>query len=54
MPHPNIKEIDDSIYSKSKPLHSTNIWSYEIDNEVNDPRPIILVPNIINIEHYDL
>jgi len=26
----------------------------DIDNEINDPRPIILVTYIINIEHYDL
>jgi hypothetical protein len=46
--------MDDSIDSKSKPLHSTNIWIDDINNEINDPHPIILVPNIINIEHYDL
>jgi hypothetical protein len=54
MPYPNIKEMDDSINSKSKPLHSTNIWSNDIDNEINDSHPIILVTNTINIEHYDL
>ncbi len=54
MPYPNIEEMDDSIDSKSKPLHSTNIWIDNIDNEINDPRPIILVTNIINIEHYHL
>jgi hypothetical protein len=46
--------MNDSIDSKSKPLHSTNIWTYDIDNEVNDPHPIIHVPDTINIEHYDL
>jgi hypothetical protein len=46
--------MDNSIYSKSKPLHSNNIWTNGIDNEVNDPRPTIFVTNTINIEHYDL
>ncbi len=54
MPYPNIKKMNDSIDSKSKPLHSINIWINNIDNEINDPHPIILVTNIINIEHYDL
>jgi hypothetical protein len=53
MPYPNTKEMDDSIYSKSKPLHSTNIWIDNINNEVNDPCPTIHVTNTINIEHYD-
>ncbi len=44
MPYPNVKEMDDSIYSnlKSKPLHSTNIWINNINNEINDPHPTIL------------
>jgi hypothetical protein len=46
--------MDDSIDSKSKPLHSIDIWIYDIDNELNVPCPIILVTNTINIEHYDL
>ncbi len=46
--------MDDSIHLKSKPLCSTNIWTNDIDNEINDPRPIIPVTYIINIEHYDL
>jgi hypothetical protein len=54
MPYPNIKEMDDSIDSKSKPLRSTNIWIDDVNNKINDPHPIILVINIINIEHYDL
>jgi hypothetical protein len=54
MPYPNIEEMDDSIDSKSKPLRSTNIWIDDVNNEINDPRPIILVINTINIEHYDL
>jgi hypothetical protein len=29
--------MDDSIDSKSKPLCSTNIWTNDINNEVNDP-----------------
>jgi hypothetical protein len=54
VPYPNIKKMDESIDSKSKPLHSTNIWTNDIDNEVNDQHPTILVTNTINIEHYDL
>ncbi len=54
MPYPNTKEMDGSIHSKSKPLCSINIWTNNIDNEVNDLRPTILVTNTINIEHYDL
>jgi hypothetical protein len=53
MSYPNTKELDDSIGSKSKPLHSINIWFDNIDNEINDPHPTILVTNI-NIEHYYL
>ncbi len=54
MPYPNIKEMDDLVDSKSKPLRSTNIWTNDINNEVNDSCPIIHVTNTINIEHYDL
>jgi len=54
MPYPNIKEMDDLVDSKSKPLRSTNIWTNDINNEVNDPHPITFVINTINIEHYDL
>jgi hypothetical protein len=54
MPYPNIKEMDDSIDSKSKPLCSTNIWINDVNNEVNDPCFVIFVINTINIEHYDL
>ncbi len=54
MPYPNIKEMNDSINSQSKSLRSTNIWIDDIHNEINDPCPIILITNIINIEHYDL
>jgi hypothetical protein len=46
--------MDDSIYSKSKPLCSSNIWVDDIDNEINDPHPTILITNTINIEHNDL
>jgi hypothetical protein len=46
-------KIDDSIDSKSKPLHSTNIWIDNINNEIDDPHPTIFITNIINIEHYD-
>ncbi len=54
MPYPNTKEMDDSIDSKSKPLCLINIWTNDIDNEVNDPRPTIPVINTIFIKHYDL
>jgi hypothetical protein len=46
--------MNDSIYSKSKPLHSTNIWIDDIDNEINDQHSIVHVTNTINIKHYDL
>jgi hypothetical protein len=46
--------MDDSIDSKLKPLHLTNIWIDDIDNEINDPHPTILIINKINIKHYDL
>ncbi len=39
MPYPNIEKKDDSIDSKSKPLHSTNICTNNIDNEINHPCP---------------
>ncbi len=54
MSYSNIEKMDDSINSKSKPLHSTNIWIHDIDNEINEPRPAIFITNTINIEHYDL
>jgi hypothetical protein len=34
MPYSNTKEMDDSIYLKSKPFSSINIWIDNIDNEV--------------------
>ncbi len=46
--------MDDSIYSKSKPLCSTNIWTKNIDNEIHDPHSTNPITNTINIEHYDL
>ncbi len=54
MPYLNVGEMVDSIDSKSKPLHSINISTNDIDKEVNDSRLIILVTNIINIEYYDI
>jgi hypothetical protein len=54
MLYPNIEKMNDSIDSKSKPLHSTNISTNDINNEVNDPHLTIHITNIINIEHYDL
>jgi hypothetical protein len=51
---PNIEKMNDSIYSKSKPLCSTNIWTNNINNEIHDPCLTIPITNTINIEHYDL
>jgi hypothetical protein len=50
----DIKEMNDWINSKSKLLHSTNIWIKNIDNEISDPCFMICVTNIINIKRYDL
>jgi hypothetical protein len=52
MPYPNTKQIDDSIDSKSKPLHSINIWTNNINNDINDPHITIPVTNTSNIEHH--
>ncbi len=46
--------MNDSIYSKSKPLHPINIWNNDKYNEVNDSWLVIPIAKIINIEHYDL
>jgi hypothetical protein len=54
MPYQNTKEMNDSIYSKSKPLHPINIENDDINNEVNDSCLVILIINTINIEPYDL
>ncbi len=54
MSYSNIEEMNDSIYSKSKPLHPLHIWNDDIKNEINDSQPAIPITNIINIEHYDI
>jgi hypothetical protein len=54
MPYLNTKKKDDSIYSKSKPLQSTNIWIYNINDEINDLHPTIQTQLILNIVIYDL
>jgi hypothetical protein len=55
MSYPNIEEMNDSIYSKSKPwLHLVNIWNDDIHNEVNGSHPTIPITNTINIDNYDL
>jgi hypothetical protein len=54
MLYPNIKAMNDSIYSKSKPLHLVNIWNDDIDNEVNDSHLATPITNTINFEHYEL
>ncbi len=46
--------MDESIDSKSKPLHLINIWINDTNNGVNDPHPTIPIMNTINIEHNDL
>jgi hypothetical protein len=46
--------MNDSIYSKSKPLHPANIWNDNIDNEINYSCPTIFVTITINIRHYYL
>jgi hypothetical protein len=51
MLYPNTKEMNDSIYSKSKPLCQVNIWNNDINNEVNESNRVICITNIINIEH---
>jgi len=48
------KKKNDSIDSKSKPLHLVNIWNDNINNEVNDSHLAIPITNTINFEHYDL
>jgi hypothetical protein len=50
----NTKEMNDSIYSKSKLLHLVNIWNNDINNEVNDLHLANLIINITIIECYDL
>ncbi len=54
MSYPNIKEMNDSINSKPKPLHLANICNDNIDNEINDLCFTIYVTNTINIEDYNL
>ncbi len=54
MPYPNTKEMNDSIYSKSKPLQIVNIWNEDIDNEINDSCLKFIIKNIIDTKHYDL
>jgi hypothetical protein len=54
MSYPNTKEMNDLIYSKSKPLHLINIWNDNIDNEVNDLCLANPITNTTKIEHYDL
>jgi len=54
MLYPNKKEMNDSIYSKSKPFHLVNIWNNDINNEINDSHLTIHITNIINVEHNHL
>jgi hypothetical protein len=46
--------MNDSIYSKSTPLHQINIWNDNTNNEVNGSCLTNSITNTINIEHYDL
>jgi hypothetical protein len=48
MSYPNMEEMNDSIYSKSKPLHPINIWNNNKDNEVNDSCLVIPITKTIN------
>lgn len=52
MPYLNTKKMDDQQIQNQN--YYTNIWTYDINNEVNDPRPTIPITNAMNIEHYDL
>jgi hypothetical protein len=36
MSYPNMKEMDDSINLESKSLRSINIWTNDVDNEINN------------------
>jgi hypothetical protein len=51
MPYPNIEEKDNSIESKSKTLHPTNICNENVDYEINDSHCVIPITNIISIEN---
>ncbi len=48
------QKMNDSINSKSKASHPTNIWNDNINNEINDWSCTISITNIINIEQHDL
>ncbi len=50
MSYSNTKEINDSIYSKLRTLHLTDIWNDNIDYHMNDSHHVILITNTI----YDL
>ncbi len=54
MLYSNTEKMNDSIYSKSKPLHLVNIWNDNINNEVNYSCPAFPIINTINIKYYDL
>ncbi len=54
MPQLKIKEIDDSINSKSKALCPSNIWNDNIDYDINYSHHAIPIKNAINIKHCDV
>ncbi len=43
------KKMNDSINSKSKASHATNIWNDNMDNEINDWSHTISITNTTNI-----
>ncbi len=45
---------NDSIHSKSKASHLSNIWIDRTNYEMNDSHCASPITNIINIEQYDL
>jgi hypothetical protein len=44
-------EKDDIINLKSKFSHPWNIWNDDIDDEIGDMCPLILITNTLNIQN---
>jgi len=53
MPYLNFLK-NDSIHSKSKASHISDIWNDRTNDEINDSHCAIPITNTINIEQYDL
>jgi hypothetical protein len=49
-----IQKKVDSIDSKSKKLHPTNIWNDNTSYKINDSCCVIPITNIINIKQYNI